>query len=133
MTKTVNSLEVLENQAVFSLSNIPDRPGIAAQIFEKLSEASINVDLIIQATNDGNNNDITFTVSELEIKKTSEQCEHITSQLGGEFNLKTNLTKLSIQGAGIMGLSLIHISEPTRLLAISYAVFCLKVKSNLSL
>ena len=28
LTKTVNSLEVLENQAVFSLSNIPDRPGI---------------------------------------------------------------------------------------------------------
>ncbi|OUL43858.1 aspartate kinase, partial [Prochlorococcus sp. HOT_208_60] len=37
LTKTVNSLEVLENQAVFSLSNIPDSPGIAAQIFEKLS------------------------------------------------------------------------------------------------
>ena len=28
LTKTVNSLEVLENQAVFSLSNIPDRPGL---------------------------------------------------------------------------------------------------------
>ncbi len=103
LTKTVNSLEVLENQAVFSLSNIPDRPGIAAQIFEKLSEASISVDLIIQATNDGNKNDITFTVSELEVKKTAEQCELITSQLGGEYNLKTNMTKLSIQGAGIMG------------------------------
>ncbi len=103
LTKTVNSLEVLENQAVFSLLNIPDRPGIAAQIFEKLSEASINVDLIIQATNDGNNNDITFTVSEIEVKKTAEQCELITSQLGGEYNLKTNMTKLSIQGAGIMG------------------------------
>ena len=103
LTKTVNSLEVLENQAVFSLSNIPDRPGIAAQIFEKLSEASINVDLIIQATNDGNNNDITFTVSELEVKKTAEQCKFITSQLGGEYNLKKNMTKLSIQGAGIMG------------------------------
>ncbi|WP_075507182.1 aspartate kinase [Prochlorococcus marinus] len=103
LTKTVNSLEVLENQAVFSLSNIPDRPGIAAQIFEKLSEANISVDLIIQSTNDGNKNDITFTVSELEVKKTSEQCELITSQLGGEYNLKTNMTKLSIQGAGIMG------------------------------
>ncbi len=103
LTKTVNSLEVLENQAVFSLSNFPDRPGIAAQIFEKLSEASINVDLIIQATNDGNKNDITFTVSELEVKKTAEQCELITRQLGGEFNLKTNMTKLSIQGAGILG------------------------------
>ncbi len=103
LTKTVNSLEVVENQAVFSISNIPDSPGIAAQIFEKLSEAKINVDLIIQALHDGNNNDITFTVHELELTKTIEQCELITIQLGGDYNFKTKMTKLSIQGAGIMG------------------------------
>ena len=103
LTKTVNSLEVLENQAVFSISNLPDRPGIAAQIFESLSEACINVDLIIQATHDGNSNDITFTVNEFELTKTIEQCKLITTQLGGEFNFKTKMTKLSIQGAGIMG------------------------------
>ena len=103
LTKTVNSLEVLENQAVFSISNLPDRPGIAAQIFESLSEACINVDLIIQATHDGNSNDITFTVNEFELTKTIEQCKLITTQLGGEFNFRTKMTKLSIQGAGIMG------------------------------
>ena len=103
LTKTVNSLEILENQAVFSISNLPDRPGIAAQIFETLSEASINVDLIIQDTHDGNSNDITFTVNELELTKTIDQCELITNQLGGKYNFKINLTKLSIQGAGIMG------------------------------
>ena len=103
LTKTVNSLEVLENQAVFSISNLPDRPGIAAQIFESLSEACINVDLIIQATHDGNSNDIAFTVNEFELTKTIEQCKLITTQLGGEFNFKTKMTKLSIQGAGIMG------------------------------
>ena len=103
LTKTVNSLEVLEHQIVFSISNLPDRPGIAAQIFETLSEASINVDLIIQATHDGTSNDIAFTVNEFEFNKTIEQCKLITSQLGGEYNFKTNMTKLSIQGAGIMG------------------------------
>ncbi len=103
LTKTVNSLEVLEKQIVFSISNLPDRPGIAAQIFETLSDASINVDLIIQATHDGINNDIAFTVNEFELTKTIEQCKLITKQLGGEYNFKTNLTKLSIQGAGIMG------------------------------
>tara|TARA_B100000886_G_scaffold334692_1_gene290610 strand:- start:126 stop:1760 length:1635 start_codon:yes stop_codon:yes gene_type:complete len=103
LTKTVNSLEVLENQAVFSISKLPDRPGIAAQIFETLSEAAVNVDLIIQATHDGNNNDITFTVNEYDLAKTIERCELITSQLGGKYNFKTNMTKLSIQGAGIMG------------------------------
>ncbi len=103
LTKTVNSLEIVENQVVFSISSLPDRPGIAAQIFEKLSEASINVDLIIQATHDGNSNNITFTVNEIDLTKTIEQCELITSQLGGDYNFKTKMTKLSIQGAGIMG------------------------------
>ena len=103
LTKTVNSLEVLENQTVFSISNLPDRPGIAAQIFETLSEANINVDLIIQATHDGKSNDIAFTVNEFELTKTIDQCKLITNQLGGEYNFKTNMTKLSIQGAGIMG------------------------------
>ncbi len=103
LTKTVNSLEVLENQTVFSISNLPDRPGIAAKIFETLSEASINVDLIIQATHDGKSNDIAFTVNEFDLTKTIEQCKLITNQLGGEYNFKTNMTKLSIQGAGIMG------------------------------
>ncbi len=103
LTKTVNSLEIKENQAVFSISKLPDRPGIAAQIFETLSKASINVDLIIQATHDKNLNDITFTVNESDLKKTIDQCESITSLFGGEYKFKNNMTKLSIQGAGIMG------------------------------
>ncbi len=103
LTKTVNSLEVLEKQTVFSISKLPDRPGIAAQIFESLSEANINVDLIIQATHDGKSNDIAFTVNDFELTKTIDQCKLITNQLGGEYDFKKNMTKLSIQGAGIMG------------------------------
>ncbi len=103
LTKTVNSLEVLEKQTVFSISKLPDRPGIAAQIFETLSEAYINVDLIIQATHDGKSNDIAFTVNDFELTKTIDQCKLITNQLGGEYDFKKNMTKLSIQGAGIMG------------------------------
>ncbi len=103
LTKTVNSLEVLEKQTVFSISKLPDRPGIAAQIFETLSKANINVDLIIQATHDGKSNDIAFTVNDFELTKTIDQCKLITNQLGGEYDFKKNMTKLSIQGAGIMG------------------------------
>ena len=103
LTKTVNSLEVLEKQTVFSISKLPDRPGIAAQIFETLTEANINVDLIIQATHDGKSNDIAFTVNDFELTKTIDQCKLITNQLGGEYDFKKNMTKLSIQGAGIMG------------------------------
>jgi len=103
LTKTVNSLEIREKQVIFALSQLPDKPGIAAQIFEKLSEAAINVDLIIQASHEKNNNDITFTVYETSLNKTIEQCDLIIKSLGGKYCYKQHMTKLSIQGAGIMG------------------------------
>jgi len=103
LTKTVNSLEILEKQVVFGLYELPDKPGIAAQIFELLSKARINVDLIIQATREENSNDITFTISEKFLEKTIEQCDLIISQIGGKYSITQNMTKLSIQGAGIMG------------------------------
>ncbi len=103
LTKTVNSLEILEKQVVFGLYELPDKPGIASQIFEELSKAKINVDLIIQATREENSNDITFTIAEKFLEKTIEQCDLIISQIGGKYSITQNMTKLSIQGAGIMG------------------------------
>ncbi len=103
LTKTVNSLEILEKQIVFGLYQVPDKPGIAAQIFEKLSEAGINVDLIIQSIREKNSNDITFTISEKFLEKTIEQCDLIISKIGGKYSITKDMTKLSIQGAGIMG------------------------------
>ena len=103
LTKTVNSLEILQNQVVIALSNLPDQPGIAAEIFEKLSQAKINVDLIIQATHEETRNDITFTVSEENLQEAIKQCDLIIDELGGTYSFTQNMSKLSIQGAGIMG------------------------------
>jgi len=103
LTKTVNSLEILDKQVVFGLYELPDKPGIAAQIFEELSKAKINVDLIIQATREENSNDITFTISEKFLEKTIKRCDLIISQIGGKYSITQNMSKLSIQGAGIMG------------------------------
>ena len=103
LTKTVNNLEIVEQQVVFGLSHLPDKPGIAAQVFEKLSEVDIIVDLIIQSTQEEKRNDITFTIPEIFLERTINQCNQIIAQIGGTYNFKTNMTKLSIQGAGIMG------------------------------
>ena len=99
----VDGLELLENQAVVALSNIPDRPGIAAELFESLSEGGVNVDLIIQATHQINSNDITFTVAENELNNAQAQCKKLMNTIGGEISYQKSLTKLSIYGAGIMG------------------------------
>ena len=99
----VDGLELIEHQAVLALSNIPDRPGIAAELFESLSEGGVNVDLIIQATHQVTSNDITFTVAEDELDNAYKQCEKLINTMGGEISSNKNLSKLSIYGAGIMG------------------------------
>ena len=99
----VDGLELVEDQAVVALSNIPDRPGIAADLFESLSEGGVNVDLIIQATHQINSNDITFTVAENELNNAKAQCQKLINNVGGKISSQKKLTKLSIFGAGIMG------------------------------
>ena len=99
----VDGAEEVNNQAVIALSHIPDQPGIAARLFETLSEAGINVDLIIQATHEGNSNDITFTVAETDLESARGVSQSVLDSLGGELAAEGGLTKLSIGGAGIMG------------------------------
>tara|TARA_Y100001968_G_scaffold324302_1_gene363380 strand:- start:2340 stop:4097 length:1758 start_codon:yes stop_codon:yes gene_type:complete len=102
-SKSVDGLELVENQAVIGLSHIPDQPGVAANLFETLSKGGINVDLIIQALHEKNSNDITFTVAQEECSKAQQQCEYLIKSLGGKLTTQTNMAKISISGAGIMG------------------------------
>ena len=99
----VDGVEQMEGQAVLALSQIPDQPGIAARLFETLSTAGINVDLIIQATHEGSSNDITFTVAESDLEHARGVSQSVLDSLGGELAAEGGLTKLSISGAGIMG------------------------------
>ena len=99
----VDGVEQVRHQAIVALSHIPDQPGIAATLFEALSAADLNVDLIIQSTHDGNSNDISFTVDENDLNAAQNVCQTLLNDLGGELTAEAGLTKLSISGAGIMG------------------------------
>ncbi len=99
----VDGVEQMEHQAVIALSHIPDQPGIAARLFETLSGAGINVDLIIQSTHEGSSNDITFTVAEADLDAARRVSQTVLNSLGGELAAEGCMTKLSISGAGIMG------------------------------
>ena len=101
--RPVDGLELLEEQAVLGLSHIPDQPGIAANLFEELSNQGVNVDLIIQATHEGNSNDIAFTIDAEELPNAQKICKNALQKIGGKLSTQSNMTKLSINGAGIMG------------------------------
>ena len=109
--KPVDGAELDTAQAVLALSHVPDQPGVAAQLFEALSAAGLNVDLIVQSTHDGSSNDIAFTVAEAQLNDTERVCRDLLAALGpgasgaNEASLSTEagMAKLSISGAGIMG------------------------------
>lgn len=101
--RPVDGAELVERQAVLALSHVPDQPGVAAHLFEALSAGEVNVDLIIQATHEGNSNDITFTVAETDLESARRICTDLVDSMGGELVAEGGMSKLSISGAGIMG------------------------------
>jgi aspartate kinase len=105
--KPVDAAELEQGQTVLALAHVPDRPGVAARLFEALGEAGVNVDLIVQATHEGSSNDIAFTVSDAEGERARSVCAQVLSDLGaGEeatILSQSGMAKLSIAGAGILG------------------------------
>ncbi|MEB3234683.1 MAG: aspartate kinase [Cyanobacteriota bacterium] len=112
--KPVDGAELSLDQAVLSLSHVPDRPGIAATLFEALGAAGLNVDLIVQATHEGSSNDIAFTLAADELDRAELVCREVLLGLGASLASASNsdgarlssdagLAKLSLAGAGILG------------------------------
>jgi aspartate kinase len=58
-----------KNEAKITLIRVPDRPGLAAQIFGPIADANIVVDMIIQNASEDGTTDMTFTVPKADHKK----------------------------------------------------------------
>jgi len=106
--KPVDGAELDTDQAVLALAHVPDRPGVAAQLFEALSAAELNVDLIVQSTHEATSNDIAFTVAEHQLDRAQLVCREVLATMGPGAETATiraegGMAKLSIAGAGIMG------------------------------
>ena len=70
-TKSVTGVAYSKDDAKITITGVEDRPGIAANIFEPLSKAQINVDMVIQnISSDQKTTDITFTVKRDDVSKT---------------------------------------------------------------
>src|SRR5919205_843789 len=65
----VSGVSYDKNEAKVTLLRVPDRPGLAAQVFGPIAEAHIVVDMIIQNASEDGTTDLTFTVSKADHKK----------------------------------------------------------------
>jgi aspartate kinase len=90
------------NVAKVTLVEVPDRPGIAATVFEPLADAGINVDMIVQNIGHGGATDLSFTVPEVDLARAKRVLEPIVRDIGArELTTDSAVAKVSIVGAGI--------------------------------
>lgn len=90
--------------ARISITRVPDRPGIASQLFKTLSENHITIDMILQNLNHEQVNDISFTTPIGELKVAESIVLRFAEAIGaGGVMIKENVTKISLIGTGIMG------------------------------
>ena len=88
------------NEAKITLSDIPDQPGQAANIFGALAEFSINVDMIVQSSSiNHGSTDMTFTIPETDLLMAEKVIKKIKENIGfKKFTSETNVVKISIVG-----------------------------------
>ena len=90
------------NVAKLTLLGVPDRPGIAASLFEPLARGGISVDTIVQNTSQENLTDMSFTVARADLSQAVEVVKPLIKAIGAkELSTETALGKISIIGAGM--------------------------------
>ncbi len=98
----VSGITYNKDEAKISLVRVPDRPGIAAKLFAPLTEADINLDMIVQNISHDGYTDMTFTVAKGDYNKALELIKGSSKAIGAEDVVgDTNIAKLSIVGAGM--------------------------------
>ncbi len=102
-TKSVTGVAYSKDDAKITVIGVEDRPGIAANIFEPLSKAQINVDMVIQnISSDQKTTDITFTVKRDDISKTMQILRKKSEINYKDIIYNDRVSKVSIVGAGMV-------------------------------
>ena len=102
-SKSVTGVAYSKDDAKITIIGVEDRPGVAANIFEPLSKAQINVDMVIQnISSDQKTTDITFTVKRDDVSKTKQILKDDSKINYKEIIHNNKVAKVSIVGAGMV-------------------------------
>ena len=98
----VSGVAVDKDAARISVIGLKDEPGVAFKLFNAIAKKNINVDVILQSIGRDGTKDISFTVPEGDVDDAKKAIESAKSVLKyKDLNVNTNVTKLSIVGAGM--------------------------------
>ncbi len=98
----VSGVTYNKNEAKISVLGVPDRPGLAAELFKKLADANIVIDMIIQNVAEGGKNDISFTVEESDLKQAVRIAKEYAKEVDADNVIwDSNIAKVSAVGVGM--------------------------------
>jgi aspartate kinase len=102
--RRVTGIACDKNQARIALAGVPDKPGVAADLFARLADEAISVDMIIQSIGpDGLTNDIAFTINSTDLPRARVAMETIRKELEAkEVLVDEDIAKVSIVGVGMI-------------------------------
>ncbi len=108
ITEESNSMEAVlvsgvvldKNQARVTLRGVVDRPGIAAEIFTKLADENVNVDMIIQNVGTDGLTNLGFTVPQSELDNAKQVVESFGHDIQG-IDFDEYVCKVSVVGVGM--------------------------------
>ena len=102
-TKSVTGVAYSKDDAKITVIAVEDKPGVAANIFEPLSKAQINVDMVIQnISSDQKTTDITFTLKRDDVSKTLDILKKNKDINYKNIIKNDKVAKVSIVGAGMV-------------------------------
>jgi len=85
-----------------TVASVPDKPGIAARIFQALADKNINIDVIVQNVSQSGVTDLSFTVADEDLNTAVASVQTMAQEVGaGGISTDQNVAKVSIVGTGI--------------------------------
>ena len=101
--QVVSGIAYSRDEAKITLVSVADRPGVAAGIFGPLSDANVNVDMIVQnVSDDGKRTDMTFTVGKSDFDRAVNVLEGVKQEINFEsLTTDPDVVKVSVIGVGM--------------------------------
>jgi aspartate kinase len=98
----VSGVSYDKNEVKITILRVPDRPGLAAQVFGPIADAHIVVDMIIQNASADGTTDLTFTVPKADYKKALSIVEKTAPAIAARgVDVDTDIAKVSVVGVGM--------------------------------
>lgn len=98
----ISGIAFTRDEAKITVSGVPDVPGVAYRVIGPVSDAGIEVDVIVQNVSADGTTDITFTVKRADAEQTRQIINRIAADVKArDISLDTKIAKISLVGVGM--------------------------------